>query len=135
MAPVGYATLVNTAETAWQQGVDLYGEEQDRLIAGTQVIIQRYLSVDLHLYATRYSSTAFAFKYPKVGRSEGIGELTWWITQGRSSTLHFCWQSQNDTGDQYHKMSAVARSKETSHCLLVQSQVERELSASHCIRH
>ena len=68
MAPVGYATLVNTAETAWQQGVDLYGEEQDRLIAGTQVIIQRYLFVDLHLYATRYSSTAFAFKYPKVGR-------------------------------------------------------------------
>ena len=35
---LGYATLVNTAETAWQQGVDLYGEEQDRLIAGAQVL-------------------------------------------------------------------------------------------------
>eukprot|EP01052_Picozoa_sp_SAG31_P034788 SAG31_NODE_4112_length_3572_cov_25.724446_2_plen_349_part_00 len=34
---LGYATLVNTAETAWQQGLDLYGEEQDRLIAGAEL--------------------------------------------------------------------------------------------------
>jgi hypothetical protein len=33
---LGYATLVNTAETAWQQGIDLYGEQQDRLIAGAE---------------------------------------------------------------------------------------------------
>ena len=34
---LGYATLVNTAETAWQQGVDLYGEAQARLIAGAEL--------------------------------------------------------------------------------------------------
>ena len=34
---LGYATLVNTAETAWQQGVDLYGEAQERLIAGAEL--------------------------------------------------------------------------------------------------
>lgn len=36
---LGYATLVNTAETAWQQGIDLYGEEQDRLIAGAEMLL------------------------------------------------------------------------------------------------
>ena len=34
---LGYATLVNTAETAWQQGVDLYAEAQDRLVAGAEL--------------------------------------------------------------------------------------------------
>jgi len=34
---LGYATLVNTAETAYQQGVDLYSEAQERLIAGAEL--------------------------------------------------------------------------------------------------
>lgn len=33
---LGYMTLVNTAETAWHQGTDLYAEEQNRLIAGAE---------------------------------------------------------------------------------------------------
>ena len=28
--------MVNTAETAWQQGVDLYGEEGDRIMAALE---------------------------------------------------------------------------------------------------
>ena len=34
---LGYNTLVNTAETAFHQGVDLYAEAQDRLIAGAEL--------------------------------------------------------------------------------------------------
>ena len=34
---LGYMTLVNTAETAWHQGVDLYADEKERLIAGAEL--------------------------------------------------------------------------------------------------
>lgn len=34
---LGYMTLVNSAETAWHQGVDVYAEEQQRLIAGAEL--------------------------------------------------------------------------------------------------
>lgn len=34
---LGYATLVNTAETAFHQGIDIYAEEERRLIAGAEL--------------------------------------------------------------------------------------------------
>ena len=34
---LGYMTLINSAETAFHQGVDLYAEEQERLIAGAEL--------------------------------------------------------------------------------------------------
>lgn len=34
---LGFATLVNTAETAYHQGIDLYAEDQSRLIAGAEL--------------------------------------------------------------------------------------------------
>ena len=34
---LGYATLVNTAETAYHQGLDLFGGERSRLLAGAEL--------------------------------------------------------------------------------------------------
>ena len=34
---LGFNTLVNTAETAYHQGIDLYGENQQRMIAGAEL--------------------------------------------------------------------------------------------------
>src|SRR5690606_15863865 len=37
---MGLGGIINTAETAWIQGDDLYGEEQERIITGTLYHVQ-----------------------------------------------------------------------------------------------
>jgi len=76
---LGYATLTNTAETAYHQGIDLYGENKERIIAGAEFHVTLYVN----------EPAAFQQKWPK------------WLCGGKCSGEH-CHPANASTFEMVH---------------------------------